>query len=1310
MLGLWGRLETLRAIVDTARADEVEHHPDSVRTRYEPYAEVYYVIEAVKRVEQQLTSELREGHAVTGYLSADYGYGKTATAIYLWKRCLDSGLVAVPPFMLRQLKNIMQATKGWLRYQLQHREPRLISRLDEAYERHAERSAEELVKEIAHKQGISETKARAIVLEYIGQRRDLTTPGSLLPFLDDATEIAREAGFKGLVVFADESQEFLRTEDAGAHEAIQTLSELVKGIRARSDLPVGLMLVMPAQPTEAAIEEQAGDIMQRMRERGTALRLQDAYGREFPKDLWDHLCKLFDDTRASQAVDRLTLDALGQLCERKDLSNGPRTVINAFRRIAVHNQQNQRPYTPIDLMDDYLHGHIVFEGREAKLTGTLRRLLEMPVVQRNPEYQKTVKLLAAFPRGVDEKKADKLYAAIGDLADREQWLGEHVTQLAEGYALVGLQERAEARPVLDEIIRDFRRRWYHVWDENTKALLAATAFFQDILPMLFPPRTQGKYADFGGHKNYVRVPPDVTYVVLDGCFENLFSRFPDRRVRVSVSVQADALARLPSPDEDTDLDFRFFLISDGKEEQSCSVESANQDRRVDFLLNLKCTFGRRFPTDLVFLQDIMAPEHTSAQTLLGLSMRMMGWLAEHSEVSEADRQMIEAQRRALHRHALQLLLPNASDPARVRCQGIKVSGAEQKLIESAFEAKCLELYPDYKPLMVTKEWKNHLLRYRDALSRRPLAERRGRHPMNGSKEEIAKAFGMTHSVFESSAATLRNMGLLDFNWGKGRGSESEASIQFREHALEILLRETLQREGQGKTISIGGRNKTQKSMDVGRLQKMARPRGYLPEEVDEALNLLVLRQYVQREPDGTVHEFAGAVDADELSHQARELEDQLNRLDECFGKDVLTYTAMLREARENLAGAVDEVVLDAVQRKLDELRLRLEEFIKSKSREVTAQFSVLKSDLERLRDQLSPRELEQQIMGTVEFVRHVDDQRIQLRRRFQNLQHRHEQLMSKVEQAHKAVMTVVNEESLCRAERERRELGNESREIEKRLDDLRPYLVGLQRWRELVAKTTGLRERLGPESLFRERLDADVSMAVMENFANRQMEALLDWERFNAEVGTIEAELNMEENRRRDEFLRLKEKYEDMLKDLMPQRMVQATFDPKDSEQSYQVLYTGVHRKLQDWLTEQTDFAQRAVSEFDYLIRERGVGAHEERNRAQQVLESLQKKTARLNQELVRIYDEFKQYCQGLDADHRALQDVQKELDKRRAEKGDPTDEEEPVLQVLTGQRRNLEDIRHRLPAREITLDNLLELIKGLYRKGYVEIEVRKRE
>ena len=1310
MQKLWSWLDNLRAIVDTVRAEELERQPDAVRTRYEPYAESYFVIEAVKQVEDKLIRELKAGRSVTGYISADYGYGKTATAVYLWKRCLDNEIVAIPPFLFRQLKDIMQATKGWLAYQLSHARPDLLPQLEGAYRNYTERSVDELAEEIASKQGIPKNKALAIVREYLAQRRDLTTPDSLLSFLSEATELAVQAGFKGLVVFADESQEFLRTEEAGAHEAIQTLSELVKGIRGMANKPLGLILGMPVYPTEAAIEEQAGDIMHRMRERGTALRLQDAYGREFPKALWAHLCRFFGDEEATRAVEERTLEALGQICERKDLSNGPRTVINVFKRIAQHYQKNQRPYTPIDLMDDYLQGHIVFEGREAKLTSALHRLLELPAVKGNPPRQQAVKLLAAFPRGVDERKAGELYSVIEDLADKERWLGEHITQLAEGYALVALQEHAEARPVFDEIIRDFRRKWHQVWDEKRKRQLAAVGFFREILPMLFPKRVQGQYFNFGGHKDPDRDARGVDYLMLEGCFERLSSRFPDRKVCVSVSIDPDALTRFQPPDNDIDLDFRFFLNFPEDEGEPTRIITANQDRRVDFYLNLKRTFGRQFPPDLAFLHDIMAPERTSAEVLLGLSMRMWDWLKEHPETSESDRQMIEAHRRALHRYVLQLLLPDASDPTKVQVQGIKVSGAEQRLIESVFEAKCTELYPNYKPLMITREWKKYLLHYRNALNKRPLAERRGRQPFVGTKDEIAGAFGWTHTVFESNSLQLQKMGLLEVDWGKGRGAESEARVLFKQHPLEDLLRTTLQREGESKTVLVGGQSKRVKTIELSRLRALARRQGYLPDEVDQAIELLILRQYITRQPDGTVQEFAGTLDAQELSRQAQQLKEQLEQLAPQFGDELRMHNNLLREAQDDLTNPEDEVALDSAQRKLQELRARLDEFIRNKGREIANQLMGLSEQMERRSSELQPRELEQQVTGTVDFVRHVDDQRKALQKQFRQLSQKWQETQQKIHQLHQQAKGIADAKALCAVVDEQKALLTEKQQLEDELEALRPYLAGLQRWREVVTKATALRERLELGSPLRQRLDEEVTDAIMENFATRQLKALLDWERFKAEVDAIEAEITAEENRRRNEFHQNKEKYEQALGRLTPQRMVQATFDPKDPEQSYQVLYQGVLQKLKTWLTEQREVAQRALNEFEYLIRERGIKVNQERDNAQQVLRDLQEAECRLNQELIQNLEEFQRYCDNLLQIHKQLQEVQESLAHKRTQKEPPTDEESKLLKVLTIQRRSLEEIRRQFPSEEIKIDDLFDWLKGLYRKGHIEIEVRKRD
>jgi predicted nuclease with TOPRIM domain len=447
-----------------------------------------------------------------------------------------------------------------------------------------------------------------------------------------------------------------------------------------------------------------------------------------------------------------------------------------------------------------------------------------------------------------------------------------------------------------------------------------------------------------------------------------------------------------------------------------------------------------------------------------------------------------------------------------------------------------------------------------------------------------------------------------------------------------------------------------------------------------------------------------------LQHQVRELDEQLRPLTNHFRAELQSHAQLLSDARAYLANPDDEVALDSAQRTLHELRVRLDEFIKSKARELANQLMIQAEQMERRSAELQPRELEQQVTGAVDFVRHVDDQRRVLEKQFRQLSQKWQQLQQQFTHLHQQAQAAAHPQSLCSVVSARETLEADKQQLDAELEALRPYLTGLQRWREIVLKATALREKLELGSPLRQRLDEETNEAVMENFAARMREALLDWERYKADIDAIEAKINAEENRRRSEFHQNKEKYEQALGQLIQHRMVQATFDSKEPEQSYQVLYQGVLQKLQSWLHEQREFAQRTLDEFEYLIQERGIKASHERDEAQMVLDDFVERACRLNLELVRDLDEFQRYCGELRQTHERLQKVYNSLIRKRAEKEPPTDEEKTLLQTMTTQRCSLEEIRRRLPSDAITLHDLFEGLKELYRKGHIEIEVRKRD
>jgi hypothetical protein len=256
---------------------------------------------------------------------------------------------------------------------------------------------------------------------------------------------------------------------------------------------------------------------------------------------------------------------------------------------------------------------------------------------------------------------------------------------------------------------------------------------------------------------------------------------------------------------------------------------------------------------------------------------------------------------------------------------------------------------------------------------------------------------------------------------------------FKEHPLETLLRETLQREGRTKTMSVDGRRRSVKYIEVNRLRDIARRQGYLPDEVDEALELLTLRQYIERQPDGTVQEFAGTLDADELKHQARQLEEHLSELASYFRDELRTHTSLLEEVRANLADPEDEVAIDTAHRKLQELEVRLDEFIRGKGRELANQLMSLSDQMERRSSELQPRELEQQVTGAVDFVRHVDDQRRVLGQRFRQLSQKWQHLQQKINQLHQQAREAAGATALCSLTTKRAALENEKRQLDTEL-------------------------------------------------------------------------------------------------------------------------------------------------------------------------------------------------------------------------------------------------------------------------------------
>ncbi|HYT45097.1 MAG TPA: hypothetical protein VEP90_22410, partial [Methylomirabilota bacterium] len=112
-----------KPIVGTWTADDLLNHPELVYKNYMEHARSFVVLgrlstssdeeqPTVADYEKRLIKLVKEQGAAKGYITAEYGYGKTSTAIFVWQRCEQAEILSIPPFQIQHLDHLISATYG----------------------------------------------------------------------------------------------------------------------------------------------------------------------------------------------------------------------------------------------------------------------------------------------------------------------------------------------------------------------------------------------------------------------------------------------------------------------------------------------------------------------------------------------------------------------------------------------------------------------------------------------------------------------------------------------------------------------------------------------------------------------------------------------------------------------------------------------------------------------------------------------------------------------------------------------------------------------------------------------------------------------------------------------------------------------------------------------------------------------------------------------------------------------------------------------------------------------------------------------
>jgi hypothetical protein len=807
---------------------------EQTQERYQLEALTYVRPEDISIYQHRLLDRILTNKASIGCIVAPFGYGKTSAAIDTWKVCNENGLLAILPFSCSSVAEMGKAISTGIEYRL-GRESRGAKRVRAAYEAYLVSSAKRLAEQDSVHYHIDfDTALRSIEDKIERGYLHIDATGShLLGLLEQLTQIVLESDFKGLLIIVDEFQQFLGNINK---VVITNFRTLVWGLRTRGALPLGLLITMDPD-TERNLAERAGDILHRIKEDTLYLDFTDAYDRGFARLLWAKYAENFHFAEKNlKIIDTATLDAIGQICERHDLSNGPRTVIDLFQRIAHLYPIRKKPYTPIDLIDDFLSGEIRFDGDRSKISSLVGELTSYEYIKTSPQRLQTLKLISAFPRGCSKVTADSygLGPAFKELSDALR--GEVLTELPDGMALIDLQRVGKPQNKLNMILKKY---WMQITEDEIVNDRVVTLFAKYALSPLFQPY-QSVLSGWSTVEPTFRLTPSGSYTqTYEGSF---FEEYPKRRVCVEICRQKEQVSDI---DKSCDVHFAFVLQLSDEELIQPSYDRRSQTFVAGVAINHP--FGIPMPRDVRWIEDYLRPVVMSPAVVLSLIDYINSQAPKINEVTENELQRIQAYSKKLNDFLIAVVFgPELfSGP-----ESVVISRGEQAFRNIIFQTMN-QAYPGYQTLITSPQWENLCKAYIDVLSNSNPLYTRGIEPLIDEKTKIATLFGFrNHAGFESQIRQYRGLAVLE-NWNGKQGE-----IRFERHPGEELL---LQALGAHKELS----------QDA--LIETARQFGYLPVETNYLLEFLSLRGYIEKRKNGHYRQ-AQTLSKAELMRIAKESE------------------------------------------------------------------------------------------------------------------------------------------------------------------------------------------------------------------------------------------------------------------------------------------------------------------------------------------------------------------------------------------------------------------------------------------------------
>lgn len=1182
-------------IVNTQRARVFLEDAQPIDALYQEHVRTYVPVgrqaqgasrgNNVDLFEKRVIDRIRGKGSLTGYITAEYGHGKTSTALYLWSRAREQNILTVPPFQLGELSDLVTATYGWFRYEVGRTRPN-SPLLDEAkilYQDLTQRTTETM----ADKANADLDQVERLLQHYSRTFLDITAD-DYLDFFAKMTHLTHSAGYTGLLVIADEVQQYIEQDiKGGSQDPVGPLFDIISGILGKTQFNFGLVLVIP--PKEVSIlNDQRADLVQRMSQ--ASLDLSTVYDHEFPQRLWGRLAKEFDfEEHRDRITIHDTLESLGQIAVRDDLSGGPRTVINVFQLMAQRyldlKQPQNDPYTPNNLIEDYITGSVRYRGRDI-IPRVVSQALEHPLVRGNPNHESAIKWTAAFPtEGITRAKqqAHGLTEAFESLIQSTQ--NELLASVGDirnpAWILRGLSKA----PIETDTFSKLAREFFQIYRESSSPTRErAIKAFQDLL-------TTKVFRD-SDWKVSQTIQPSLMCnagLILEGEFRSFAQRFPKRRVYVRIlwedeAVKEDALSGVDVVVE-CRLRMRGELAEDERQTHASPIKIDFDTRLIALELNLL----RQEKVEAVAanlqpkIRGIIPPYKWTPLLFLAL----------HNYIDERRaRNLIPKSEDALIQHGLQPALIDAAFYEMFNATvGEPVGAAEERIVELALSALLDRMYPDYSTLLCVPNWQSNLKKYAAALNQLAVHQRQGKVDLDVEmKDDLADLFTVSVSTLDNFiqnfSVLLKVKNRLPTRAQARRGAKG--AVRFTLHDLEKGILNKLKRSSKTEQVLVNGEFRYIQLLDRHSVDEWAASLGYRDEEIEAIIGLMEARELIEQDKRRRMlrEKVAQVPTNAELRAETQKWIADLATLSQAFPES--PQLRQWREEAEDIQRSLtqktqrDDTEQILMQQRIQDSRRQLEGFANERRQRLKTQVSKLRSAVAT-----NPNlriSLETVITGQVAYVKSLNDLRLELLREQMHLDNEGEKLRSHIG----VTETELNVESVSFTDLahlvevyHRHEQNADALKAQR--ETLGVRFGNFARWQTLVETGSTLmgefRSWGGLVAEERARFD-QVVQRITEHLDQEQFDALSHAPDYQAKLDEIATNVRQQANEASNRFVDLQKRYRQALihaLDLSPELLwFPHQYNPTAPEDSYTRLVADVRVVLIDF----HDQLRRAASKL----------------------------------------------------------------------------------------------------------------------------------